>query len=49
MRKTASYRLSELARKIIADLSEKMGISQTAILELAIREFNKKATAEDQK
>ena len=37
-----SHRLSEEARRLLALLAEKLSISQTAILELAIREKAKR-------
>ena len=33
-----SYRLSDEARRLLVLLAEKLGVSQTSILELAIRE-----------
>jgi hypothetical protein len=37
-KKLTSIRLSEDAKRLIVLMSEKLGISQTAIIELAIRE-----------
>lgn len=37
-KKATSIRLSEEAKRLLKLLSEKLGVSQTAILELAIRE-----------
>ena len=44
LKPSTSHRLSEEARRLLALLAEKLSISQTAILELAIRE---KAKRED--
>ena len=33
-----SHRLSDEARRLLAVLAEKLGVSQTAVIELAIRE-----------
>lgn len=40
--KPTSVRLSDDAKRLIAELSRKLGISQTAIIELAIREKAKR-------
>ena len=37
-----SYRLSDEARRLLVLLAEKLGVSQTSILELAIREKAKR-------
>jgi hypothetical protein len=37
-KRNTSHRLSEDARRLLAALAEKYGMSQTAILELVIRE-----------
>lgn len=37
-----SVRLSDDAKRLIAEMSRKLGISQTAIIELAIREKAKR-------
>jgi len=41
-KKPTSVRLSDDAKRLIAKLSLKLGISQTAIIELAIREKAKR-------
>ena len=45
-KKRTSYNLSEQAKQLLAKLAEKYGISQTAMLEVLIRE---KAKQEDVK
>jgi predicted transcriptional regulator len=40
--KPTSVRLSDDARRLIKLMSEKLGISQTAIIELAVREKAKR-------
>lgn len=39
---STSYRLSDEAKRLLALLAEKLSVSQTAILELAIREKAKR-------
>jgi hypothetical protein len=46
VKKSATFRLSESARKIVAGLSAKMGISQAAVIELALRQMEKKETSQ---
>jgi hypothetical protein len=46
VKKRTSYTLSDEAKRLLAKLAEKMGISQTAVLEVIIRE---KAKQEDVK
>ncbi|NDJ59819.1 MAG: ribbon-helix-helix protein, CopG family [Chloroflexi bacterium] len=46
MKKKTSYSLSEEAKRLLALLAEKLGVSQTAVLEILIRE---KAKQEDVK
>lgn len=41
-KKLTSIRLSDDAKRLITLMSEKLGISQTAIIELAIREKAKR-------
>lgn len=38
MKKRTSYTLSEEAKRLLARLAEKLGVSQTAVLEILIRE-----------
>jgi predicted transcriptional regulator len=40
--KPTSVRLSDDAKRLISELSRKLGVSQTAIIELAIREKAKR-------
>ena len=40
-KRSTSLRLSDQARTLLAKLAEKLGISQTAVLELAIRKLAK--------
>jgi predicted transcriptional regulator len=42
-----SVRLSDTAKRLIAKLSAKLGISQSAVLEIAIREKAKKERVQD--
>lgn len=42
MKKATSFRLSERAMELLQRLSDALGVSLTAILELAIRELAKK-------
>jgi len=43
MKKNAtSYRISTEAKTLIEQLAKKLGVSQTAILELAIREYSER-------
>lgn len=37
MKRTLSLRITEQARTLLVELSKKLGISQTAVVELAIR------------
>lgn len=41
-KKLTSIRLSEEAKRLRVELAKKLGISQAAVLELAIRELAKK-------
>lgn len=36
-KKQASYRMSAVAKALLAQLAQKLGLSQTAVIELAIR------------
>ena len=42
MKKKTSLTLSEEAKRLLAELASKLGISQTAVLEIIIREKAKK-------
>jgi len=41
-KKPTNIRLSEDAKKLLTLLAQKLGLSQTGVIELAIREFAKK-------
>jgi uncharacterized protein (DUF1778 family) len=43
MKKATSFRLSDEARRLLALAAKRLGVSLTDILELAIREYAKKA------
>ena len=48
MRKRAtSLRLSDKARRLLVKLAEKLGISQTSVLEMAIRKLAKEEDVDD--
>lgn len=42
MKHGTSFRLSGEALRLLAEMSAKMGVSQTAVLEMAIREIAKR-------
>ncbi len=40
-KKMSTFRLTPVAREIIENLSEKMGVSQAAVIEMAVRRLAK--------
>jgi hypothetical protein len=47
MKKTANFRLSDKARRLLVLLGEKLGISKTAVLEMAVRRLDEQLRKED--
>lgn len=43
----SGFRLSEEARRLLAALAERMGVSKTAVMEIAIREKAKREKVEE--